>query len=640
MALTFPIPTQSLVAYDHHTFPVSIRDSLMLKRSGLDMMTMTVGVLVSQRLILRSKAMETLLPELQGASIAVGDLDIGFGPDHLVQLMMKQTFRGPDGRSAMTSCVCLCAALNVCYDSFFAAEVLDELFTIRRLAEVLRPALKDWRSLLDAFDGYLAWSAFPATLSRFEHVVSSRPLTTRFEGRQLPTDPKHLARAIEALADVSSGISAKHTFTGGSDCAWLAAVAEWILGLNVTIFSEHNTCTYRTHPGPGTNRQIIILRSSDTENKYSQGEVAGLNLLDIPNGSPVLWAGDSTSDHPRNRISSWSTLLCDTFGSRHLKSLLNPSTGANFTKLLRSAILYPEHHPLSKRNSAQASQSHWSSSPRTVTKEGQLYLKFIREHLPELLPCLLGFNENSQETLMPPIAFHDALSAACGCQKCSNHQRSHTMSYDICLTTTAYTIVSFAWLLFPVSMDRRTLPSVTGLEQLYFWTSISETVREDGFQDHLERDLRTINTLLTGRITQSKGVGSNHLAQADNGICIFKLLIEDLTPSLNQPRQIKIVPGHMFYKNCQYLLLEDIESDGNHVRAFRQDTRHQRRDQQHGDQQSKHSGKSTHQIRIDETTECGVLQASCEIFDARLDVKRVVSILDMVKPFSLEAYHD
>ena len=635
MALAFSIPTKSLVAYDYHTFPLSIRDSLMLKRSGLDMMTMTVGVLVSQRLTPRSRAMETLLPELQGASIAVGDLDIGFGPDHLVQLMMKETFRGPDGNSAMTSCVCLCAALSVCYDSFFAAKVLDELFTIRGLTEVLRPALKDWRSLLDAFDGYLAWSAFPATLGRFEHVVSSRPLTTRFEGRQLPTDPKHLARAIEALADVSSGLNATHTFTGGSDCAWLAAVAEWILGLNVTIFSEHNSCTYRTHPSPETNRQIIILRSSDREDKCSQRETSRLNLLDIPNGSPVLWAGDSTSDHPRNKVSSWSTLLCDTFGSRHLKSLLNPSTGANFAKLLRSAILYPEHHPLSKRNSAQASQSHWSPSPKTVTKKGQLYLKFIRKHLPELLPCLLGFNENSQDTLMPPIAFHSALTAACGCQKCSNHQRSHTMSYEICLTTTAYTIVSFAWLLFPILMDRRTLPSVTGLEQLYFWTSISETVTEDGFQDHLKRDLHTVNTLLTGRITQPKGAGSNQLAQAENGICIFKLLIEDFVPSLTQPMEFKIVPGHMFYKNCQYLLLEDIESDGNLVQALRQDTRQQR-----GDQQSKHSGNSTHQIRIDETTEYGVLQASCEISDAQMDAKRVVSILDMVKPFSLETYDD
>ena len=618
-----------------HTFSVSIRASLMLKRVGLDVITLVVGDFVSNGLTVKPGTLKTLLSELQEASIVAGDLSIGFGPDHLVQIIMQESYQDPNTPVPMANCICLCSALSVCYDSFFASNVLNELFTIMESSpDLLRPSLKEWGSLLDAFEGCLAWSAFPVTLHRLERIVSSRPMTTRFEGRQLPTKPKNLAKAIAKLADISTGRVPSYTFTGGPDCAWLAAVAECILGLSVAILCEQNTL-YQTHPNPGIDHQVIILRSKDRTDKISQGEVLGLSQYDIPHGRPLLWASDSTRDNPRNRISSWSTILCDTFGSRLLDSLLHLSAGVNFAKLLRSAILYPEHHPLSRLNLAEGSHSQLPSVPKKVAQEGRLFLKFVRDNLPELYPCLLGYNENTQETMMPPIAFYSALTATCSCEKCSDSQRSHAVTNDICLATMAYTIVSYAWLLFPVSMDRRTLPSITGLEQLYLWTSIFETVGEHGIQDHLKRDFHTINTLLTGRIAQPIGVGSTELARADNGICIFMRFLEDLTTP-SQFMEIKIVPGSIFYRNCKYLLLEDTESGENYGSAFRQDCCQQPRGQQKSP--AEQSDNSTFHFRIEETADHGVLQASCETTDTRLALKRIVSILDVMKPFSLGAY--
>ena len=59
------------------------------------------------------------------------------------------------------------------------------------------------------------------------------------------TSPAALSNAILGLGKVSNGAIASATFVGGVDCAWLAAVAEWLFSLRVEVIDANGGCRYR-----------------------------------------------------------------------------------------------------------------------------------------------------------------------------------------------------------------------------------------------------------------------------------------------------------------------------------------------------------------------------------------------------------
>jgi len=143
--------------------------------------------------------------------------------------------------------------------------------------------------------------------------------------------PKELAKVLKGLFDVSNGTITKIHIAGGADCAWLAAVALWLLELSVQVQDPTGEIIYR----PGTTRTTdaddaqVILR-------YDTGPAETSSILQrsyfVPSGRMLL--SRSLSAFQEEEIIShervkWKSCLIDTFG-QPMKKLLRsraPQTG-------------------------------------------------------------------------------------------------------------------------------------------------------------------------------------------------------------------------------------------------------------------------------------------------------------------------
>src|SRR5205085_10808250 len=129
----------------------------------------------------------------------------------------------------------------VCYDTNFASKVLRHLCNVRGAPSKLTPSLRQWRALVNICAGSLAESQFPCLLIGFERLLN---LQLRVQGCPSPPDPETLARAISILGELSRGTLVTATFAGGLDCAWIAALAQWLLCLSVEIIDQAGSCIY------------------------------------------------------------------------------------------------------------------------------------------------------------------------------------------------------------------------------------------------------------------------------------------------------------------------------------------------------------------------------------------------------------
>ena len=77
-------------------------------------------------------------------------------------------------------------------------------------------------------------------------------------------EPRDTAQALTALAKVSSGHLNSVTLFGGFECAWLGAVAQWLLGLAVTCEREDDPDSkyYGHYTKPANAAQVKIIFKS------------------------------------------------------------------------------------------------------------------------------------------------------------------------------------------------------------------------------------------------------------------------------------------------------------------------------------------------------------------------------------------
>lgn len=164
-------------------------------------------------------------------------LEIGFGVEDITRIMAKR-----EGGAAILA---LCAALRECYPEDFAVEILLEYARITKAPGSSMPSNMEWRALLDVCAGTLATSTFPAQAEVFLSLagrerskIGSDQTHTRV--RKM-SSPESIAAALKAMADVSFARIEHATISGGSDIGWLAAVADWVIGLRIAMVVDNAT---------------------------------------------------------------------------------------------------------------------------------------------------------------------------------------------------------------------------------------------------------------------------------------------------------------------------------------------------------------------------------------------------------------
>ena len=128
------------------------------------------------------------------------------------------------------NCIALCSALSEVHDEHAAAWILDELWKIYGFPQQYLPSHSQLTALVKACSGVLTKTEFSRISDRMlGHILDPREVTPFI------SNVEDLAKAMSGLFKISKGVIARITVTGGIECAFVAAFAQWVLNLKVYV---------------------------------------------------------------------------------------------------------------------------------------------------------------------------------------------------------------------------------------------------------------------------------------------------------------------------------------------------------------------------------------------------------------------
>ena len=325
--------------------------------------------------------------------------------------------------------VALCAALGTAYEPFFSAQVLRELCKLSGAPRDLTPALRQWEILVKLCAGILSTGEFMDKVNGFNRLVFGHSVNYR-SPRCEPTTYGDLAKAITVIAEVAQRKTANASFLGGLDCAWLAALSEWVLCLDVSVVSSSGTVIYRSRLKVRELPQVTIL----IPKSRSQSLLSSQTSIIPPGRWMKSWRIEQSESGDLRRRSSRSSILRDTFGSR-FDALLDVDPARFFAQYLESFSLLQRPDPRFSeglRPSGDAGHSsltgtplvldpdfvHYPMEPLLWAQESGKLGQFRRSashYLPELSNCL--------QAARPVISQDEAESSALRALECIDAAR-------------------------------------------------------------------------------------------------------------------------------------------------------------------------------------------------------------------------
>ena len=155
------------VALSNTSVHFSVAVLSRLSRAGIDPFTLQVGRAICYNFALEPKAQEQISNAIFKLKRygSYGELIwFGFGIREVVTDLA-------DTEEGLTL-VALCASLSATYDSLFAAKVLCELCALCQAPQSFRPALRQWKALVELCAGILTGSQFVNVANGFRRLVS------------------------------------------------------------------------------------------------------------------------------------------------------------------------------------------------------------------------------------------------------------------------------------------------------------------------------------------------------------------------------------------------------------------------------------------------------------------------------------
>ncbi len=358
--------------------------------------------------------------------------------------------------------VALCATLTTTYDSTYAARVLRELYVLQRAPPDFSPALRQWKATVELCSGILTSSHLVLILNGFRRLILSQPDMPNLKYGQHPKPPTVVAEAILILARVSRKNLVSTTFTGALDCAWLAALAEWVLSLDVGIFSSSGLSLYRSRLGTGVLPQVTIVCSGGTTTEM-KADLTVSRALVVPYERSIVHVEPEFETNARpgtflNWRSSWSSILLDTFHGE-ADRLLTDGTGRQFALCLESIVFVQKRKPRGKES---VDEDFPVDSLLRVQEDshGRKFLAFASKQLPEVATSLsLDYPIVTKEEDAYRLG-GSSLKSLCGVCSCPTHRHRQqgAREAEFCLEVIAETILVFLWILLASSIDNDIIP--------------------------------------------------------------------------------------------------------------------------------------------------------------------------------------
>lgn len=217
-------------------------------------------------------------------------------------------------------CIALCSCLAEMHTETVAARILSALWQEAGYPEDYEPSILQFKALVKACGGALASSPFPQIANRmFPHASD-------INVDEQCSEPKDIAKALSGLFDVSMGKKKSITVAGGSDCAFIAAVAHWVLNLDIYVEDYHGNVVFTpsvtNQPVEPSSAQVYI-KYADTNGHHGLVVTQSTYLLNDPQDI-LFYTPDKQLLRLRRRV-PWDRCLQDTFGKafEEFKNLTN-----------------------------------------------------------------------------------------------------------------------------------------------------------------------------------------------------------------------------------------------------------------------------------------------------------------------------
>ena len=533
-----------------------------LSKAGIDPFTLQVGRAIctnfSLHPIAQGRISDAILALKKFGSY--GDaIWFGFGIKHVVT-DLAETEEG-------LTLVALCAALSSTYDALYGARVLREICCLCKAPQLFTPAIRQWKILVELCAGILTTGHFVLVLDGFRRLVSGRRNKSRMEPNRSPTTYSALAEAILTIAQVTKKTLASATFTGGLDCVWLAAVAEWIFALDVAIYTSADVLLYRSGSLDQQPPQITLVYHEDKEDWVEQTFISEKTSL-ISGGSTLFVREDKEAlggVHFFNWRSSWSTILHDTF-HESVDELLEGRNAYYFGLYLYCMSM--TQGPFDADDSSADEKDYIFSEnfvdPLLWTQEnsrGQKFLAFASERLPELRHSLEKLK--LEFSSIPRDKFSSCRSAAFGkIEKCADHcsikAKTIDVSGDVCPGNLARTILVFIWITLVSDIDPDIAPSVTGLSNLHRWLNSGQySNRSVPINPDQAQPTALVFQVFSGLFVDSEeqvltSLRSNYLAMAGAGVCVYRQALADPNLPPNSISRYRVVSGYITHAGAVF----------------------------------------------------------------------------------------
>ncbi|KAF5652418.1 hypothetical protein F25303_3295 [Fusarium sp. NRRL 25303] len=494
----------------------------------------------------------------------------GFGVKHIIWTIQEST----EG----LNCLGICACLTEGYSTIVTAKIIRELFLLYNPPAELAPALRQWHALVECSGGLLASSEFGLVL----HGLTKFCLKDGVSNLRDHGSPKDVALVLKAVFEVSAGRLDRLFLSGGADCAWIAAVAHWLLDLRVEVRDQDDRIIYRpdgTRNNSSPEAQIIIT--------YHQGHSSELLRVSrkhhvIPSGVMLFTTSPLEGVISCGRV-SWKSCLVDTFGSP-MRLLLGSgarTTGAFLGSAAR-ILLAVMRDGEGQTDLTEINCWRSDKTPVSESSYGRGFYLLACRLLPELgqNPVLHqemeeAVNEEYSDAAERLSQSFISLSRSCSCMDCRRGvcvEREPKRDTDFCLLRILSTICALVRVISTINRQENLeiQPTRSGLESLY-WIQ-RETIRNlrdpvyNLLGDSLlgnwpKHTLELAQILFAGR-QHGRGSGNDSVvAVSHSGLCFCLNTLMEITSDPQKACVVTIVPGKIEWNNFIYNVVYDQEHE-------------------------------------------------------------------------------
>lgn len=479
-----------------------------------------------------------------------------FGVKHIVRTLA-------DSREGMAAIV-ICSALTEVHNLAVSTHIIQEYANIHSTDShgTLMPSFRQWEALMISCSGILARSPFGSVVEfflRFHPEVG------------LCGDPKDMASALKGVARISNGLMRSMVLTGGSECGFIAAIAQWLLSLKIVVQDVYGNVVYPSAGADADDYQVMVIYSKYQGAARSLSRTADTYYID---SIKDLLSDSTTFEYMSGRV-DWESAFTHTFGlsARRLFQV----TGILGELIGSAAKIYSPH---ARNKGLNVSDYYRHSSRSSPEASGRAFIDLACRRIPEIVRCKHAIDLAVERTYDEAyVHFEKALALLqqiCGCSmKCSPQfgepafidltgqdylPSPNSRAGDHCLRVLAITIIQLVRQSSTVaSIPSELCPKRRGLKALY-----EEVLRL--FPDGMTSELAVVclfNLDSLGLLDLAATIfGIHELPQAcdkkvntqvrrrasvlvNGGLCIVKDSVIRISSYAEESLCVHIIPGHV-----------------------------------------------------------------------------------------------